>query len=92
MIDGYFSSYLIWQQRKWGSEWESDVSKVIQLVIHKLEADPQGSEKPVEEEGTVCIGVGELSLEKNANNEEKENQKVPRVKLEILLIISPFEE
>lgn len=68
------------------------MSKVIQLIIHKLEAEPQGSEKPVEEEGTVCIGVGELNLEKNAHNEEKENRKVPRVKLEMLLIISPFEE
>lgn len=43
-----------------------------QLVI-EMEAEPQTSEKPAEDEDPLCIGNQEVSLERNAEFEEGGN-------------------
>ena len=40
-------------------------------VVTQLEAETRGSEKPVEDEGPMCTGDGEVSLEVSAEHEEK---------------------
>lgn len=40
-------------------------------MVTQLEAQTRGSEKPVEDEGPVCIRDGGVSLEVSAEHEEK---------------------
>lgn len=40
-------------------------------VVTQLEAETRGSEKPVEDEGPMCTGDGEVSPEVSAEHEEK---------------------
>lgn len=38
-------------------------SRAHSSLVMELETESQGSEKPVEDEGPVCIGGGKVSLE-----------------------------
>lgn len=67
-------------------------SRAHSSLVMELETESQGSEKPVEDEGPVCIGGGKVSLEISTQHEEK--GKLKAIKGEIVRVVyqQPCEE
>lgn len=62
MVDFHFPSYLSLTTRQ-TKRGEVMCSRAHSSLVMELETESQGSEKPVEDEGPVCIGGGKVSLE-----------------------------